>query len=172
MKFMPKTACPACGDILLSRNLASHLETPGCHRANRNLGAHRSIIELGLIRTATELTPGVSFRFETPEGGLTGYYTYDWVLLLSGHLDEACDGPVAGTQGLLRVLHAMQRHRQWGSLQEAPPGAAREAIAFGVFFESLEDAARQRFYLTRARKLSEVIQELQLRRLVGATSEK
>ena len=162
MKYLPKTACPACGEILLARNLASHLEQPRCHQQVRNLGAHSSILALGLVRTAAILTPGVSFRFETPDGALTGYYTYDWVLDLSGHEDVAAEG----TDGLLRTLHAMQRHRRWGALQESPPGPARSELAFGVWFESLTEPARQRFYLSRARKLAVVIEELKLRRLV------
>ena len=164
---LPKTACPACGELILTRLLSSHLETRECRQATRNLGAHRSIIELGLIRTAAELTPGVTFVFDSPEGPLNGSYTYDWVLGISGHLGET--GMVTNSDALLRTLYAMQRHRAFPKLQEAPPGVAREEMAFGVFLESLPDPARQRFYLARASRLAGVIQELQLRRLVGST---
>ena len=170
MKYLPKTACPACGEILLARNLSSHLETPACHERTRNLAAHRSIIELGLLRTSAELTPGVTFRFVDPNGGLTGYYTYDWVLDLPAHLEET--GALEGSEALLRVLHAMQRHKAWGRLQQSPPGAARSDLAFLIFFESLTIAARQRFYLARASRLAGVIQELQMRRLALQTGMK
>lgn len=162
MSYRQKTACPACGELIQPKLLASHLENPSCHLRARNLGAHRSVIELGLVPAASELPACVTFRFDDPEGGVVGTFTYSWVPGLREHLA----GLWAGQDGLARAIHAMRRHRLWARLQAAPPGAARDAGAFEVFFGSLDEPARQRFYLARASRLAGAIQELQLRRLV------